>query len=255
MYPPRCRRSRAVGEISIPLGRIINNEAGVVLDALPKLLLDVVGYFHACLDLDQLLHFATLLSSLRFLTRCFDFAEVFEAGRWQGAVFLHFSRTLGTRSPRAFLRESASVQMVRRGAPSRNRRRRVLPAGLEVLLPLGQAEELPERAGGDEHAVVQIRPPRELGHAEQFVVQLLEFGLEIAQSLQLGALLGGAAGLSLRLGAVGVGGPRCRASVSRSRSRRCRASGHSAGGNRARAYSCRWRWRAASRWAWRRLFE
>ncbi len=94
---------------------------------------------------------------------------------------------------------------------------KLFPARFEVLLPLRQAEELPQRAGGDEHAVVEVRLPRELGHAEQFVVQLLEFGLEIAQLLQFGALFGGAASLRLGLEAVDVGMSQRRASVSRNR--------------------------------------
>jgi len=48
------------------------------------------------------------------------------------------------------------------------------PARLQILLPLGQAEQFPERAGGDEHAVVQVRLEGQAGHAQQFVVKFLQ---------------------------------------------------------------------------------
>ena len=55
-----------------------------------------------------------------------------------------------------------------------------LPGFLEGFLPLGQAEEFPQRAGGDDHAVVEVglparRPMRQGG------VQGAEFGEEISR--------------------------------------------------------------------------
>jgi hypothetical protein len=57
------------------------------------------------------------------------------------------------------------------------------PTGLEVFLPFSEPEESPERARGDEHAVVEVGTPGQRDDAFQFgsegrefVMQLLQFG-------------------------------------------------------------------------------
>ena len=120
-----------------------------------------------------------LLSTFGFWRRGRDLAEVFQAvGDGEGAVgfalLAHPIRPEGKGEVRPVV--IATLQ--------------ILPAGLQVLAPLRQAEEFPERAGGDEHAVVQVRFPGELDHALDFGAHFQEISFQINQCLKAGSLAG-----------------------------------------------------------------
>ncbi len=54
------------------------------------------------------------------------------------------------------------------------------PGLFEFVTPLGQAEEFPQRCGGDLHAVVEVRFP-EGRDLEQIGFELLQFGLQFCK--------------------------------------------------------------------------
>lgn len=58
-----------------------------------------------------------------------------------------------------------------------------LPAGLEVLAPLGQAEELPQGSGGDQDAVVEVGLPLGGPFLDQGV-EVAQFGEQVAAGRQ-----------------------------------------------------------------------
>ena len=100
--------------------------------------------------------------------RGFDFAEVFQAvGDGDGAVaFAGFFHALGP-------------DAVGEVGPIVFAGFQVVPAGFEACVPFGEAEELPERAGGDEDAVVEVGLPGELDDALDLVAQVFELVEEI----------------------------------------------------------------------------
>ena len=57
----------------------------------------------------------------------------------------------------------------------------LLPAGLEILLPLGKPKQLRERRSRDQHAVVEVGFPRKLDDPLDFVLEILELVEEVAE--------------------------------------------------------------------------